>query len=389
MHAVQDRIEPVVRTLARNPSARRAALRRTRVRLLGLAFAFGLLLSAGPLRADILVFHNGHKLEGRVTVDPASGDYIVVTAAGTVSVPPSKVKERIFAPAPIDEFQRRLGEIADDDLAALVELAAWADFKGLERSAIEVYRRVLGVDPHHEAARERLGYVLHRNRWVRRDQLEKAGLVQHGGRWMTPKEVEAAQSAEVEQELATLFKDLEHENRFIREGAFYRLFENRDPRAIPYLEKLVESDSPLQRMVAGRVLGNHGYEVAAGAIYPPLLREQRDEIATAWITVLRSQSDARLATRIAEDLTRVADPLGRRRLLQLAEACPHRELVPRLIDVMSDPNWASAADGVLTRILGVESRSAGEWRAYWRHAERSASPDLGSGWLQPKERPKR
>lgn len=379
MPTVCDPIELAFRT---ELSTRRTASGRARP--LGLALASGiavlLALSTG-LRADILVFHNGHKIEGRVTVDPASGDYIVVTAAGTVSVPPSKVKERIFAPAPIDEFQRRMGEIADDDLAALVELAAWADFKGLERSATDVYRRILGIDPHHEAARERLGYVVHRNRWVRREQLEKAGLVQHGGRWMTPQEVVDAESAEVEQELATLFKDLEHENRFIREGAFYRLFENRDPRAIPYLEKLVGSDSPLRRMVAGRVLGNHGYDVVAGAIYSPLLREQRDEIATAWITVLRSQSDARLATRVAGDLARVDDPLGRRRLLQLAEACPHRELVSPLIELMSDPVWASAADGVLTRILGAESRSAGEWRSYWRHVERTASPDLGSGWL--------
>ena len=43
---------------------------------------------------------------------------------------------------------------------------------GVRRAALRAWREVMRVDPHHAGARNRLGYALHRNRWVLREELE-------------------------------------------------------------------------------------------------------------------------------------------------------------------------------------------------------------------------
>lgn len=337
--------------------------------------------------ADVLRLKNGNEFQGRVTERP-DGSYEVFVEPGHVfTVARREVAGRIPGEAPYDEFVRRFDTRRDDAVAqhdrdGWVELATWAERMRLRTSALRAFRRVLQLDPHHPAARDRLGFVLYRNRWVQRDQLEQQGLVRFRGLWMRPEDVEDTRRREAEAEFRALLADIHADNRYLRENALLTLSKESSPRLLPLLTKLTGSAEPLERVVAARILGNFTFAESGETLYQALLAERRDEVSLALVAALRGQQHAPLGARVGAALAGDAEPAQIQNLLLLAENCPTRAVVPGLLTLLADAGWQRLADRTLSRILGVPSRDAGGWRRFWSENGGTFPEDLGSGWLK-------
>ncbi len=346
-----------------------------------------------PTLADILQLANGNILEGRVEILPDGGFRVYIEEGSSLTVPGASVKEHIPKEAPIDAFERRLESTAEDDRDALIELAAWGEEKGLRRTLVPAYRRILRLDPHHPVARDRLGWVLHRNRWVQRGDLERSGLVSVGGHWFTPEEAAEARRRAAAEEFRALLRDAHHENKYLREHALERLFALEDANLAPYLEELLAGEDPLDRLVAARVLGNLPFESGAATLFRALRTEPREEVRQGLIAVLRSYGDERLASWMARDFADAAgasqeateeasDTIALRNLLEMAVVCPHRDCIPPLVDLLRSATWSDAVDLALRKIFPENDRGRVPWVDWWRSHGDELPPDLGSGWLR-------
>jgi hypothetical protein len=152
-----------------------------------------MLTLTAPAHADLIHYKDGRTLEGRI-IERTSTELVVETAFGTIRVPLSKVERIEEKATPEEELATRRAEIADDDAAALFELALWARDAGLTRSYRELLQEVVDAHPEHTLANELLGRVFLDGRWFEPDQLaayvaehadekRRQGLIFHEGRW--------------------------------------------------------------------------------------------------------------------------------------------------------------------------------------------------------------
>ena len=352
-----------------------------------------------PLHADQILLKNGNRLEGRVSAAGPGRIRIELDAGSVIEIDLDQVAERIPGKAPIDLFAERLASLARDDRDGFVELARWGEERGVKRLAKDAWREVLRLDRHHATARSRLGYVLHRNRWVRRETLEDAGLTLFRGTWMTAEQIAELEAEERAAELDALLDDAGHDNAFVRENAMHRLLQVDDPALIPALERRLADEDPLRRMWAGRILANFPFGRWGEPLYRALLVERRTEVRSAWVAILRSSRDTRIPRWIARDLVACApggssapelgdEATKRHALLTLAATCPGPAVVPPLIEWIDDRAWGPPARRLLVEWFGERGEDAAAWRAWFAGAERGLSPDLGTGWLS-KERERR
>ena len=157
--------------------------------------ALALVLAAVAL-ADVVTTKDGRRLEGKI-VSESSTEVVIETRLGRVTVPRSDVRTLERGKSAREEFGPRF-QRAKDDVAALLELAAWATGEKLESDARKCYRRIVELDPKHEGAQLALGNVLYKGEWLtpkQRDRRRAAdevlerkaqGLVEHEGEWVTP-----------------------------------------------------------------------------------------------------------------------------------------------------------------------------------------------------------
>lgn len=341
-----------------------------------------------PLAADVLRLKNGNSFEGRVRL--LDGDYEVFVEPGRVfRVKVNEVVELQRGTAPYDTFLERLAAIDAKDRAGLEKLALWAEDKRLRNTALRAYRRLLRVDPHHAGARDRLGFVLYRNRWVLRQDLEDQGLVRFRGLWMEPVEVERIRTEEAIADFKTLLQDVHHENRYLRENALLTVAKEKDPRLIPFLRELTRARDPLERLVAARVLAHHDFDSGAEAVYAALLIEARDEVRASQLAALRGYGDQRLLRWVTSDLARTDLPVvSGRNLFRLCEVCPHASCVPAIITKLEDRGWAPLADRTLRALFRREGgsvpqgSSATVWAAWWAENQPRIGSTIGSDWLK-------
>ncbi len=372
----------------RRKSSSRAIFPALRLEILGLAV--GSLLVVPQVGADQVVLENGNRLEGRVEAVSPGKIRIVIDEGQSVVVNLDQVAERIPGVAPIDRFAQRLDRLESEDRDGHIELAHWGEEHGVRRLARQAWRQVLRLDPHHPGARNRLGYALHKNRWVKREELENLGLQLFRGTWMTGDGIALVRSEERAAELDALLADSGHDNKFVRENAMHRLLELRDPELIPALKKRLSDSDPLRRMLVGRVLGNFTFETWGEPLYRAFLTEARSEVRSGWAALLRGSKEPQIGDWIARDLRSPGDdPVRRRSLLILARMCPTRPVVPSLIEWVGDPAWGPPANRQLVTWFGGVERDAAGWRSWWEGARSQIPLDLGDGWLAPPERPSR
>lgn len=351
---------------------------------LAFAWLIASALCVSSLRADVVLLKNGNELEGRVRSLP-NGDLEVFLEPGQVYVVrASEVAGHKVREAPYDELQRRLSELKPDDRDGHDRLARWAEGARLRTSAREVYARLLRIDPHHVGARDRLGYVLFRNRWVLRSDLEERGLVRFRGLWMDPEEVESIRAKEAIEQFQNVLEDIHHDNRYLRDNALLTAVKESNPKVLPFIKELLKATDPLERLVAGRVLANFSFDEAAADVFQALMLEAREEVRAAFLTTLRGYGDRRLVSWMSTHFDRwnELDPTARRNGLVLFQVCPHREPLVSLLGLLTDPDWGAVVARALVQVAGGEPRTNEEWVRWGRTKAPELPEDLGCGWLK-------
>ncbi|NLW85931.1 MAG: hypothetical protein GXY38_03570 [Planctomycetes bacterium] len=133
-----------------------------------------LLLLTPLAMADTLITTDGRVFTGTITDEQDT--VRVDTDLGVVRLDRSEVREIISQEDPRAELQRRLAELPDNVIEAIVELAQWASSKGLDDQARDLYQRVISIEPSNVTARQALGYVLIQGSWLTLSEaIEAAG----------------------------------------------------------------------------------------------------------------------------------------------------------------------------------------------------------------------
>ncbi|GIW72266.1 MAG: hypothetical protein KatS3mg102_1808 [Planctomycetota bacterium] len=157
---------------------------------LALLAAVVLYAATAPLAsADVIYLLNGGRLEGRIVAEDERFVHIE-TAVGVQRIDREEIDRIERLDDPRAEFQRRARALERFGSAEeWYQLGVWAAEQGLAEQARQAWERAVVLDPHHEGARERLGHVFFRGRWMTEAEARRAqGYVEHEGRWVTPAE---------------------------------------------------------------------------------------------------------------------------------------------------------------------------------------------------------
>lgn len=66
------------------------------------------------------------------------------------------------------DYEEQLAKLKDDDINGLYELGVWCESKKLQAEAQSVFEKVLTLDPEHFGAREKLGYIKYKAKWIKK-----------------------------------------------------------------------------------------------------------------------------------------------------------------------------------------------------------------------------
>jgi len=166
-----------------------------------------LLLAAGSAAADTLELKDGRIVEGVVV--PQEGGYWVLSRFGASFLEGDAVKAHTKGKSVDVQVQQQLARLDPEDTRNRGRLARWLFDLGREDEARQIAEAVIERDPEDAVAREVLGHVRHRGRWMTPDEAKRAeGYEKHGDRWYTPQEwknladAEKAQCKEIEERAA-------------------------------------------------------------------------------------------------------------------------------------------------------------------------------------------
>lgn len=165
-----------------------------------------LLVLAGSVFADVVVLHDGRRIEGTVVSD-ANGVVKVQTPFGEQTFAKSDV-------ASIEKSKTRAQELSERWRTAksaedFFQLGKWAEERKLAADSKKAYLRAVEVDPAHAGANTALGRVLHKGEWLTPAEREvrmareleaemtARGLVRWREQWVTPEEREHFEKNEV------------------------------------------------------------------------------------------------------------------------------------------------------------------------------------------------
>lgn len=154
------------------------------------------------VHADIIVLHNGNRLEGKIL---SKGDvYRLELPYGTMSIASKDIKKIIYAKTNLDEYAQRQKEIADNDAEAHYQLYLWCNNNDLPKQAQRHLQLTLTIDPNHQKARNDLGYEYYEGRWVTHDKaMQLRGYVKHDNKWLSMPEYQVQMLRELQLQLAT------------------------------------------------------------------------------------------------------------------------------------------------------------------------------------------
>ena len=164
------------------------------VKSLPLSLGFVLALAL-PGAADEVSLRNGAVFSGVVR---EQGDRVVIVMdSGSMSFLRIDVREIVRSDDPLKEYEKRSRTATD--AGSSYNLALWARERGLAARSQEQLRKVIELDPGHEAARKLLGFEKVGERWLEGDELRIAlGLIRHNGRWLPRETVERYKEQEKE-----------------------------------------------------------------------------------------------------------------------------------------------------------------------------------------------
>jgi hypothetical protein len=258
-----------------------------------------LLLLASLAGADTVLLKNGLSVHGRAVRD---GDSVVVTARGrTWRIDSAKVKEIQKGESPREQYARRAQELGSTDAAGWYRLALWAEQNKLPQ-AKAAYRRVLGIDADHRAARRELGFEKVGGEWVAGDDAKRSkGFVLCAGKWMLPEEADQlmrkglmsqAKATEAHRVRAKkIVAALLDDDPEIREIAANQLSELPDAALVRPLEKALFAPDPEVRILAVKTLSRIGDRVALPWLIRSSMYDAKKKVRDAAFRSVKSFRD--------------------------------------------------------------------------------------------------
>jgi hypothetical protein len=137
-----------------------------------------------PVSGDVITLKNGEVLKGSV-VEKGSR-YLIVHRYGKIIVPKTQVARIETEESLLEAYRRKKRDLGKSDIRGRLALARWCRSRYLPDESLLALLEVLRIDPDQKEAREALGYVKFKDRWMTPDQRWAAmGLVQYRGRWVT------------------------------------------------------------------------------------------------------------------------------------------------------------------------------------------------------------
>lgn len=158
------------------------------MRLCGVLIAAALVLGlAQPSAADVIVFRDGRRLEGKITKETEESLTLQVKY-GEVVIARRNIASVEKGPTSLEEYEK-MAAATEDTAKAHFELGQWCRQKGLEEEAKKEYLKALETDPTYAPAGKALGYEDVEGKWLSHDDAKKArGLVEFEGKWMPEKD---------------------------------------------------------------------------------------------------------------------------------------------------------------------------------------------------------
>lgn len=141
--------------------------------------------------ADEVFLKGGGRIAG-VVVETTATRLTLEVGPGRITLPLSRVIRIVEGRSSLAVFRERAAALGPGDAAGWLQLAVWAEERGLGTQARAAYEKVLAIDPGNAEAQRGLGNVRLADRWVTPEESYRAqGLVPFEGQWMTPAEREA------------------------------------------------------------------------------------------------------------------------------------------------------------------------------------------------------
>jgi hypothetical protein len=179
----------------------------------------------------------------------------------------TRVVRVVQCTADLEVYRERASRLPAASVTGWLELARWAEARGLLTQAREGYAYVLTLDPENAAAHRGLGHVWAGDRWATlEDSYRARGYVQFEGSWVTPEERRAI----LEERLATAAAERERMEAAarVRETEARARVAEAEARRAEYDAAQADGAIPLGYPYGG-VYGGYGSPVLGGA-YDPL-----------------------------------------------------------------------------------------------------------------------
>ena len=277
-----------------------------------------LVCSPGAARADLFVLSGEGIIQGELVnkSETPREKYVIDTVqGGRVTLAADQVVEVRRESAAQQEYEKVRGQYPDT-VEGNWQLAEWCRQNLLLPSREVHLKRVLELDPDHEAARRGLGYSRVDGKWATQDEIMTGrGYVRYKGKWMLPQEVElleASRRAELAEK--EWFRDIKRWRQWLNspdkaEEGLANIRKITDPNAVKAIRAELEGErNPEARQLWLETLSQIGtfsaldllvqvsledrdHETRLSAI-DELARRKNPEVVNLYVKALKSKDNA-------------------------------------------------------------------------------------------------
>jgi len=313
-------------------------------------------------RGDVFHLVNGAQVRGqRVNSGERSATrFVIETAAGIrVTLHSSQIASTEREVPKVDQYERTAPQFRDT-VEDQWRLAEWCRTNNLVEHRARHLRRIVELDPRHEAAWHGLGYSQLGGKWIlRREFLQEQGYSFHRGRWRLSQEIELMESKrKIELAAKEWLSKLKNWRAQIRKGQPLAAVRNiraiRSPDAIPalafqlareksrsirllYVDILGQIDDPRATKVLVSVcLDNPDIEVFYASLEEVLPRKS-PAVVKLLVKTLRTEDNQRV-NRAAHALGKLNDPTT---IVPLIDALVTEHII-------QNPSFAGRSPGATT-----------------------------------------
>jgi hypothetical protein len=326
------------------PGATLAPWRTSAIQALGLAITLWLSIPwASRAAGDEFILKNGGRVEGELlNPDQSPRENYVVRLADDQQVTLDAKQVRQVRPKSeslraYEQWLPKMPQSADGNW----KMADWCGRHKLREQEQFHLAEAIRLNPDHESARRRLGYIRLEGRWIKPEEHQREqGYQLHGGRYRASQDIEAIERREeqerAEKELAVAIRRLRDDLRGGRspEDVRHQLMEFRQPLAVPALsEALAEEKDRSLRAICIDVLGQIEGPAATAALVQGALNDPDQETRLQCVDQLEHRQDPRAADAMVQAL----ESRNSRRINRAAVALRRlgdRGAIPYLIDVL-------------------------------------------------------